>query len=475
MKRPQSPLLLPGILLLAGLAAFGFWLSLGPGTPIELRVPGRDHAPDSASATGANPALSGKVTRGQGEPAGLPGAWPQFRGALLDNTSHEPSPLLRSWPAGGPRELWAVDLGEGYAGPAVLNGRVFLMDYDQEKRQDALRCFSFSDGRELWRFTYPVAVKRNHGMSRTTPAVTDKIVIAMGPKCHVVALDPVSGELRWTIDLVREYGTAVPQWYAGQCPFIENGITVLAPAGRDTLLFAAEAETGKVLWRSPNPRDWKMTHSSVTPMQFAGDEMYIYCADKGVAGISARDGRILWETTDWKISIATVPSPIALPDGRIFFSGGYNAGSLMMQLRKEGDSYKVDPLFRLPAKVFGATQQTPVLFGNHIYGVRPDGRFACLTLSGEAVWSSEPAVQFGLGAYVAAEQGLIYAVNDTGLLRMLALSPERCQVLGEARVLQGHDAWGPLALTGGRLLVRDLTRMVCLEVGAPVPGPTASN
>jgi len=59
-----------------------------------------------------------------------------------------------------------------------------------------------------------------------------------------------------------------------------------------------------------------MTHSSVMPMEFAGERMYVYCASMGVVGVSAKDGRLLWETTDWKISIATVPSPTILDDGR---------------------------------------------------------------------------------------------------------------------------------------------------------------
>jgi outer membrane protein assembly factor BamB len=62
-----------------------------------------------------------------------------------------------------------------------------------------------------------------------------------------------------------------------------------------------------------------------------------------------------------------------------------------------------------------------------------------------------------------AADGLIYAINDTGLLRMIELTPEKYRLLGQAQVLQGHDSWGPLAIAGGRLLARDLTRMVCLE------------
>src|SRR4029078_7150440 len=87
-----------------------------------------------------------------------------------------------------PREIWVIDVGEGYAGAAVRNGRVYVMDYDQAKKQDALRCLSLADGKEIWRFAYPVSVKRNHGMSRTVPATTEKYVVSIGPKCQVVCV-----------------------------------------------------------------------------------------------------------------------------------------------------------------------------------------------------------------------------------------------------------------------------------------------
>ncbi len=460
----HSPLWLPIVIAIGGLAALGLWLALGPGKPLMLRVPGTDHAPGSETGSGGNPVLAGKAIRFDGQPAKLAGAWPQFRGTNFDAISRDPTPLLHTWQAGEPRELWGVDVGEGYAGPAVRDGRVYLMDYDREKKQDALRCFSLEDGREIWRYVYSVSVKRNHGMTRTVPVVTDKLVVAMGPKCHVLCVDPASGELRWGIDLVREYGTTVPQWYAGQCPFIDGGSVILAPGGKTALLLAVEAETGKPVWQSPNPHAWKMTHASIVPMEFGGERMYIYCADKGVAGISAKDGRILWETTDWKISIATVPTPLILEGGRIFLTGGYNAGSLMLQLKKEGDQFLAQTLFRVDTKIFGATQQSPIAFENHIYGVRPDGRFACLGQDGKNVWASDSTQQFGLGGFILAD-GLIFALNDSGLLRLIQATPEKYTLLGQAQVLKGRESWGPPALAGGRLLVRDFTRLICLDVG----------
>ena len=192
--------------------------------------------------------------------------------------------------------------------------------------------------------------------------------------------------------------------------------------------------------------------------------MYVYCANNGVGGVSAKDGTLLWETTDWKISIATVPSPVVLDNGRIFLSGGYNAGSLMLQVRKQGNRYVAQTVFALAPEIFGATQHTPILHDNHIYGVRPDGKFVCLDLEGKPVWTSDSGQQFGLGPFLMGD-GMIFALNDSGLLRLIEATPEKYTLLGQAQVLKGHESWGPMALAGGRLLARDLTRMVCLEVG----------
>lgn len=458
---------LPGVVLGTAVCALAVWLLRNPVGHLEPRVPGRDRAPAAAEgAGGSNPVLAGKLTPGPGQPAALPGAWPGFRGAAGSGSATPEVRLARSWGAGGPREWWGIDVGEGYAGPAVFEGRVYLMDYDGEKKQDALRCLSLADGREIWRFAYPLSVKRNHGMSRTTPAVTDRYVVAMGPKCHVVCLDRVSGELRWGLDLVKDFGATVPQWYAGQCPIIEGDRVILAPGGPEALVMAVDLATGQVVWRTPNPRDWKMTHASLAVLEVAGRRQYVYCASHGVVGVDARDGTLLWETEDWKISIATVPSPVVVGEGRVFLSGGYNAGSLMLQVSEEGGQWTARTLFRLEPEVFGSTQQTPILHQGHLFGIRPDGRFVCLNLEGKVVWTSEPGTNFGLGPYLLAE-GRFFVVNDTGLLTVIEASTSKCVTLGQAQVLKGHDAWGPLALAGNRLLARDFTRLICLDVGVP--------
>jgi len=449
---------------LAGLSVVtvAVWLGVHPRHSLEERVPGRDvYAEVAAGRDLPRPTGQPKLLKLGGAPADLPGSWPRFRGPNLDGIAAAAG-LMRQWPEGGPKVLWSVDLGEGYAGAAVLAGRVFVLDYDQAERADAMRCFSLADGKEIWRYSYPVDVKRNHGMSRTVPAVTEKYVVGLGPKCHVTCLDVATGEPRWKLDLVGDFKAKVPRWYAGQCPLIDGDKVIIATGG-DALLIAVDISSGQVIWKSPNPWGWAMTYSSVLPLEFHGNKMYVYCGSGGVAGVSVEDGRTLWGTESWQILIAMVPTPVDLGEGRIFLSGGYNAGSLFLQLRGEDDKLVAEPGRKLEADVFGSTQQTPIFYQGHVYGVRPDGELVCLDPSGKVVWTSGTQNRFGLASFLIAD-GMIFVLNEAGVLALVRATPERFDRLSQAQVLSGQQPWGPMALAGGRLIARDLTRMVCIDV-----------
>ncbi len=635
---------IPIILAIGAATLLAVWLRTSPAFDLARREPGPPRPPP--------PLVGGEGKRIVFEPeaadpsqdalASLPGVWPGFRGPGGDNISRGGPALARSWPAGGPPVLWEKRLGEGYAAPAVRDGRVYLLDYDppgtwylvaergdvkdwpalardlvsgaesaapspavrvwerlseearaaveriaageasEEDRRtavdglnrlidqrdfydetyfaelsrrmggearrllnnirlpgaedargakdrgnprevrrfnrilfdatwqdileparhgDALRCFSLRDGRDLWWYAYPVKVKRFHGMSRTVPAVTEKHVVSLGPKCHVVCLDATTGEFRWTIDLVAEYGTEVPQWYAGQCPLVEGGRVILAVGGnneripevyrkpgarstpvpeRDVLMMAVDLETGRPLWTTPNLPGWEMSHASVVPMEVAGRRMYVYSAGVeplgGVVGVDAETGEILWQTEAWEVPYATVPSPVPVGDGRIFLSGGYGAGSMMLQVREAGGRFTVETVFEAEPKVADAAQHTPVLYGDRLLTVLSSragplrGQLLAMDLSGRHIWSSGSDYRFGLGPFMVADS-LILALDDHGKLVMVEAGADEFRPLASHQIWpDGHEAWGCLALVGGRLLARDYERMVCLDLRADRKG-----
>jgi outer membrane protein assembly factor BamB len=498
MKIRWSELLLPGLLAVIGTLLIVAWLGTGTLGNLQIRIPGMDLPADGGgSSQEAEPApVAGTAVRGDGQPADLPGAWPWFRGAEHDGICRDPTRLARSWPKEGPAVLWTARLGEGYASPAIGGGCAYVLDYDEEAQADTMRCLSLDDGREIWRNGYPVLVTRNHGMSRTVPAIVDDCVISLGPRCHVACWDAATGNCRWLIDLVGQYGATVPRWYAGQCPLIDHQRLILAPCG-ESMLIAVDTQTGSLLWKSPNPRGWRMTHASVVPMDFQGQHSYVYCGSGGVAGIAADDGVLLWDSTAWPEQFATSPSPVPLPDGRIFLSSGYNnkVGSLMLQLVEKRGAEKEGPgtfsanrspqagkrfltpfiagtAFRLTPKQFNSEQQTPIYFDGHLYAVRKrgGGQLVCMDLEGGELWNSG-ADRFGHGPYMIAD-GLILVMDNRGKLTMAEATPTHYRRLGQCTVFQdGHDAWGPMALAGGRLIVRDMTQMACLDIGAKSDGP----
>lgn len=454
----------------AGAAAVWWWLALSPGFELAERTALASNITARAAARTISLDLEGVFTSFSKAASDLAGSWPRFRGPRFDNIVANSAPISTDWGPEGPPVIWSVDLGEGHAGAAVHNGRVYILDYDEEKKGDSLRCFSLADGGEIWRRSYRVSIKRNHGISRTVPAVTDRYVVAVGPKCHVTCVDAVTGEFLWGKDLVSDFGATVPLWYTGQCPLIDEGVAVLAPGG-ESLLIGVDCETGEVLWRTPNPDGWKMSHSSVMPMDFNGRKMYVYAAAGGVAGVAADGpdrGKVLWKTDEWNHSVIA-PSPVPIGDGRVFMTAGYGAGSMMLEVSEEAGRFEAKALYSLEKTVFGCEQQTPILYEGLLFTVMPNDagalkrEFACLDPSGELVWTSGRENRFGLGPFIAAD-GKFLILSDDGVLTIIEASDEEYRPLASAKILDGRDAWAPMALVGGRLLMRDSKKLVCLDI-----------
>ncbi len=459
-------ILIPASVAAAGAVLLNLWLRGGPGMDVDPRLP----VVEQSALIEHVPVFPPVFVAGAGKAANLPGAWPRFRGSNFDTISTETVPLAKTWDKTGPPALWSVEMGEGYAGAAILGGKVYVLDYDEDEQADTLRCLSLADGKEIWRLGYKVPLSSQHGISRTVPAVTEKFVVTIGPACHVMCADAQSGKFLWGIDLVHEYGTKVPLWYTSQCPMIDDGKAIIAPAG-SSMMIAVDCATGKVLWKAPNPHSWKMTHSSITPMMWGGKRMYVYCASGGVVGVSAADGKILWEYPGWRVPTSNAPSPVIVPDGRIFLTGGYRAGSMMIRLTERDGKIVPKKLFELKQKVFGSEMQTPIFHRDHIFGVTSKDagelkeQMVCLNLQGRQVWTSGAANRFGPfgGPYIIAD-GKIFVTDDHGVLTLLEATPKGYRQLARAKVLSGKDSWAPMAIAGGRLIVRDSKTMICLDV-----------
>jgi outer membrane protein assembly factor BamB len=462
------------LLVLAGVISIGWWLSMDPVKDFVTSEPGLDNRGEG----GVIPDIDiGAYYESLGTlESKLEETWPRFRGEYFDNFSRSRVPLIDKFPEGGPPVVWTVKLGEGHAGAAIYKGAVYVMDYDEEKRADILRCFSLVNGTEIWQRGYFINLKRNHGMSRTVPAVTEDYVVTIGPRSHVMCVRRRDGEFLWGLNVEKDYQAQIPLWYTGQCPLIDDGKAIIAVGG-SVLMMAKDLESGDVVWETPNELGWHMSHSSVVPWEYGGMKMYVYSAFGGVCGVAAdgeNAGKILWQTSAWNHEVVA-PSPVCMDDGKVFLTAGYGAGAMVLQITGNGGSFDVAVLQEYaPKDGLASEQQTPVMFEGHFLGILPKdagplrNQLVCVSPDDftRIIWSSGQDKRFGLGPYMIADNKL-FIMSDDGTLTIARPSIREYIELDSYRVIEeGQDAWAPLALADGYMVMRDSKTMVCLDLAA---------
>jgi outer membrane protein assembly factor BamB len=402
-------------------------------------------------------------------PAAQGSDWPQFRGPDRNGISKETG-LLRKWPAGGPKVRWSVPVTQGYAAAAIVGGRVYHHDYDEAKSEWCVNCRSLADGKLIWQFREAREIRPNHAITRTVPAVDSRFVCSLDPKAVLHCLDVKTGKQIWRKSLVAEYKATIPSWYNGQNPLQEADRLIVATGGA-AIMVALDKATGKEIWRTPNlanpgnPGGYMMSHSSVMPAVLGGVRQYLYGTLKGPLGVNAKDGKLLWEFPR-KFNVAVAPSPIAVDDERVFMTASYDAGSVMVRVRRTGEAFKAEAVFDMKNNEWNSEVHTPIVYQGHLFAVgkKKRGLFTCLSLDGNPVWTSEGKASFGLGSFLMADGMFFVLDGDTGKLRLIEATTKGYNELAGAQVLAGQEVWGPMALSDGKLVLRDLTKMVCLDV-----------
>ena len=460
-------------LILAGFFAFSWWVFKDPVDTLALSLPGMDER--GKGVTGEQEIKIGEFFQlFNQEDSRLKECWPRFRGADFDNISKSNIHLIDKFGSTLPDIRWKVETGEGHAGAAIYEGKVYFIDYDEDIRADMLRCFSLEKGEELWRRWYKVSIKRNHGMSRTIPAITEDYILTIGPRAHVMCVNRDNGDFLWGIDVERLYESEIPLWYTGQCPIINDGKAIIATGGK-ALLIAVDCSNGEVLWEVHNPDNWKMSHSSVMLYSFKGRNMYVYSANGGVCGIAADgsgEGQILWKNSEWNHKVIA-PSPLCMPDGRIFLTAGYGAGSMMIQLSEEKGIYSTTVLKVYPPRDgLACEQQTPIYYMGHLFGIEPKdagalrNQLVCYHPDDvtKLVWSSGQTARFGLGPFIIAD-GKMYILSDDGTFTIVKPDTGKYIQLDQIKLFDGQDAWGPFAVADGYMVLRDSKTLLCLYLG----------
>ncbi|MCW0483824.1 PQQ-binding-like beta-propeller repeat protein [Gaoshiqia sediminis] len=433
--------------------------------------------------------------------------WPQFLGPERNSTSPQKN-LLREWPETGPEVLWTVPLGIGYGGPVVKDGKVYILDRNDEEG-DKMRCFDLNTGDELWNFEYAAAGSVMFPGSRSVPIVDDKHVYSCGPFGDLYCIDLESHKPVWNVNVWTEFGGDVgnppsheseggaggfaprgnfPIWAISQNPLIYDDLLVLASQAPDAGVVAYNKNTGNLVWKTPNLGN--ENYASPTVIEIHGEDHIVMVISStnpigrrdtpktpgSIVGIDPANGKILWKFEGWECHI-TVPSAVDVGNNKILATGGYERGATMIQVEKQSDgSYAAKELFTTVE--FGDQTKPPLLIDGNFYAQygtnnRRDG-LTCMNMNGEIMWKTKRDPDFNKGSMIYAD-GLILATDgarklyliepDISGFKPIASSELLAEQKGEGMVARfGTQNWAPIALADGKLLIRDQSRMLCVQV-----------
>lgn len=407
--------------------------------------------------------------------------WPQYLGPHRNSISDQKG-ILRSWPQTGPEVLWTVNVGIGYGGPVVKDGKVYMLDRD-DKVGDNLRCFDLSSGKELWNFAYDAPGSVMFPGSRSVPIVDNKLVYSCGPYGDLYCIDINTHKPVWNKNVWKDFGgEQIPMWAITQCPLIYGDMLILASQAPGAGVVAYEKNSGNVKWKTQSLGE--VGYVSPTIVKIDGKDQVVMITASGrdgskgkVVGIDPLSGKILWEFANWDCHIP-VPGAVDAGDNKLLIVGGYELGALMIQVEKKADgSYSTKELQR--TEEFGDQTKTPIFYKGYFYAEygtnnRRDG-MVCMSLDGKIMWKTKKEPDFNKGSMILAD-GLILATDGAKTLYLIEPDPSGFKPISKAELLTelksddpraarfGTQNWAPLALSNGKLLIRDQSRMMCVKV-----------
>jgi len=395
--------------------------------------------------------------------------WPRFLGPNQNSISQEKG-LARQWPQAGPKVLWTVPVGQGFGGASVRQGKVYLLDRQgaEPNGKDVLRCLELATGHELWSFAYDAPGSAGFPGSRSTPTLDEENVYLAGPFGEIVCVSQTTHQPLWRKNIIKDFGGKKLPWGFGFSPFVYKDLLIITPGSKDAGLAALNKRTGALVWKAALTGD--VGYTSPLLARLGGVDQVLIVTTKGIAGFEPSSGRPLWSWYGQWLCKIPIVSPVLVGDGRIFITGEYGAGSAMLRVKKNGDKFAVEPLWR--TKLCGAQVQQPLLDRGYLYlggnGNSTHDGLICLDLAGNLKWKTGKEPNFDRGNMILAD-GLIFIMDGTtGELHLVQPDPAGYKELARAKLLEANvSAWGPMALSGGRLLLRDQKQLKCVDVKSP--------
>jgi outer membrane protein assembly factor BamB len=400
-------------------------------------------------------------------PSAGPDGWPQYNGSASDRTSPE-RVAVRSF-AEQPPVAWRAKTSAGFSSFVVGDGRALtLVTRDGKETCLALDAES---GKELW--ATPLSkVKYDGGGDagtddnkggdgpRSTPSLAGERVFCLDASLVLWCLEAPTGKQVWKRDIVAEHAGRSITWQSAASPLIEGDFLYLAGGGPDQSLLAIEMRNGETRWKIGDER---MTHATPIAATIHGVRQVIFFVQSGLIAVVPETGAELWRIPyDYRTS--TAASPVVHGD-IVYCSAGYGVGAGAFRIKKEGERFTHELLWRQRNKLMNHWS-TPVAHDGHLYGMFSfkeygKGPFACVELAtGATRWSKEG---FGPGNVILVGDVLV-ALSDQGEVVLADAEPEAYSELARADVLDGK-CWSSPVWADGQLYVRSTSAAARLDLG----------
>ena len=383
--------------------------------------------------------------------------WPQYLGPSRNGVYAGPA-LADAWGANGPKAVWRKQVGQGFAGPAVVGNRVIL--FHRVGNEEVLESLDAATGDSVWRYAYPTRYRDDFGFDegpRAVPVVADGVIYTFGAEGQLHAVDLAKGTRLWSEDTMKRFGVPKGFFGAAGSPLVEGGRVIANVGGDKAGIVAFEAKTGKVLWSAT---DDDASYSSGVAATIGGHRLGVVLTRDSLVGLDPASGMVQFQRR-WRARIAAsvnAASPIIVGD-EIFVSAQYGPGAGVLRVNGSQltDVWTSDD-------VLSNHYATSVFYNGYLYGFHGRQEFgpsfrAVEFQTGTVKWSQE---QFRAGSVLLAGDRLLIT-REGGELILASASPQAFKPIARAQILQGVVRPYP-ALADGLLYVRNENTLVCLDL-----------
>jgi outer membrane protein assembly factor BamB len=383
--------------------------------------------------------------------------WPQLHGPARDGHSAE-TKLNWNWPKDGPKVLWQMDAGRGWAGPVVAGER--LVFFHRVGDEEVVLCLDPTTGKEKWKHAYRTKYVDDFDFDngpRATPTISGDKVFTLGPNGDFAATELATGKELWHRHLLEEYKASKGFFGAACSPLVMGDRVLMNVGGKGAGVVCFNAADGKELWKAT---DDGASYSSPVAAELDGKSAAVFFTRRGLRVLDPANGKSLYDFA-WRPrdnNSVQAATPLVWKD-EIFLTASYSLGAVLLSAKK-GELSEVWS----NDKALSSQYTTPVRVGDYLYGThgRADGvaHLHCAEWKTGAVKWTE--ARYGVASLIAVDGGLL-ALTESGELVRFDASPDGYKERARAAILT-KPTRAVAALANGLLYARDGKTLVCVSL-----------